>query len=159
LEHWLGRVTDAGLRFVEIKQTDQAVYQTLACDDPEIAKRFLMNERVDRALYYIIVDTPDGNWGLDVKGLFLEKLRPWQTDTANADCRGMITGAVDGMQSIRAAALGHADNWVTMVTCGRCDHVWVDGVRYCARTLVRCPNCQARNVIDSRGSRFIAVDD
>ncbi len=46
-EQWLRRVTDAGLRFVEIKQNGQATYQTLACYDPETAKRFLMNERVD----------------------------------------------------------------------------------------------------------------
>jgi hypothetical protein len=159
LESWRRRVTEAGLRLVEIKEKDQAVYQTLTCDDPEKAKDFLMKERVGKRLYYIVVDTPDGSWGLDIDGLFLEGLRPWQKDTANADCRGMISGTVDNMQSIRAAALGHNDNWVTIVSCGRCDHSWVDGVRYQDLTLVRCPACRARNVIDSSSSHFYPVDE
>jgi hypothetical protein len=139
LERWEQRVADAGLRFVEIKQTGKATYQTLAGEDPEAAKAFLRNEPVDKEKYYIIVETPDGNWGTDIDGLFLEHLRPWQTDTAKADCRGQISGVIDGNQSIEAAAQKWADNFVVEVSCGRCDHEWIDGIRYRNDTLVRCP--------------------
>jgi hypothetical protein len=157
LERWERRVADAGLRFVEIKQTGKATYQTLAGEDPEKAKAFLRNEPVDKEKYYIIVETPDGNWGTDFKGLFLEHLRPWQTDTANADCRGLINSLIDANQSIEAAAQGWADNFVVEVNCGRCDHKWVDAIRYRDDTLVRCSACRARNLIDSRGFTFTRV--
>lgn len=155
VERWQRRVADAGLRIVEIKKNNQgAVYQVLAGDDPESAKAFLRNEPIDKQLYYIVVETTDGNWGTDIKGLYLENLRPWQTDTANTDCRGSISGLIDSNQSIRPAARGVTDNFVVEVCCGRCRHEWIDGIRYRDLTTVRCPDCEARNLIDSDGFTF-----
>ncbi|KAB8170868.1 hypothetical protein FH609_001970 [Streptomyces sp. 3MP-14] len=110
---------------------------------------------MDRERYYLVVETPDGNWGLDIEGLFLEGLRPWQKDTANADCRGLVTGVVDNAQTLRAAAKGSCDDWLTRLTRGRCEHHWIDGVRYRDLTVVRCPACRARDLVDSSGSSYI----
>lgn len=153
-ERWQRRVTEAGLRFVNVKRTDQGTYQTLVGDDPERAKAFLRDEPVDKERYYIVVETPDGTWGTDIEGLYLENLRPWQRETATADCDGAISGLIDANQSIEAAARGWADNFVVKVSCGRCGHEWIDGVRYRDLTLVRCPRCRAGNRIDSAGYTF-----
>ncbi|MFC6879397.1 MULTISPECIES: hypothetical protein [Actinomadura] len=159
IERWQRRVAEAGLRLVEIKKNNQgAVYQVLAGEDPARAKDFLRKEPIDKELYYIIVETPDGNWGTDIKGLFLERLRPWQMDTANTDCQGAISGMIDMNQSIRAAARGVTDNFVVEVCCGRCGHEWIDGIRYRNLTVVRCPTCEARNLIDSDGYTFAEYD-
>jgi hypothetical protein len=150
VEQWQRRLDEAGLRFVEIKQNAGGIYQTLAGEDAERAKAFLRNETVERERYYLVVETPDGNWGADVDGLFLENLRPWQTETGNADCPGRIEGLIGGGMGIASAANGWTDNFLVEVGCGRCDREWIDGVRYQDDTLVRCPGCQARNVVDSR---------
>lgn len=157
VERWQRRIAVAGLRFVEIKRTDQGTYQTLAGDDPEQAKAFLRREPIDKERYYIVVETRDGSWGTDIKGLYLENLRPWQLDTTNADCDGSISAMIDGNQSMEAAAQGWADNFVVEVCCGQCGHEWIDGIRYRDLTLVRCAACQARNRINSRGFTFTRI--
>lgn len=43
-----------------VEYNGQASYLTLAGPDAERAKDFLRNESVDRELYYIVVETPDG---------------------------------------------------------------------------------------------------
>ncbi|MGP3971078.1 hypothetical protein [Streptomyces sp. 6N223] len=149
IERWQRRLAEAGLRLVEIKQTDSGIYQTLAGDDAEQAKDFLRHETVEKEQYYIVVETPDGNWGADINGLFLENLRPWQTDTATAECRGQLRGLIGGGEGIAAAAHGWVDNYLVQVGCGRCGHEWIDGIRFRDATLVRCPACHARNLVDS----------
>jgi hypothetical protein len=149
VERWQRRLAGAGLRFVGIKQTESGTYQTLACDDAEQAKDFLRQETVEREQYYLVVETPDGNWGADINGLFLEKLLPWQTDTAASECRGRLRGLIGGSEGILAAAHGWVDNFLVEVACGRCDHEWTDGIRLRDATVVRCPACRARNLVDS----------
>src|SRR5262245_3322883 len=55
--------------------------------DPEKAKQYLLDlAPVTEELFYYVVETPDGNWGKDIEGLYLEQLRPWQLDAAAAEC-------------------------------------------------------------------------
>lgn len=49
------------------------------------------------------------------------------------------------------SARGLVDNYIVKVQCGRCAHLWHDGLRYQDETIVRCPNCEARNNVDSSG--------
>lgn len=151
VEQWRARYTAAGLTFIDIKtQSQGAIFQTLRGNDPEVAKRYLREEPVTEALYYIVVETPDGNWGTDVDGLFLEKLRPWQNDISPAECAGSIVSLIDGYGSLSNAAKGFSDNWVAGIECGRCNFEWIDGIRYCNLTLVRCASCGTANTVDSR---------
>lgn len=146
-----GRPAAAEPRFVfKENQRNGAVYETYRADDAEAAKAFLMTKRVDRELYYIVVETPRGNWGMDIEGLYLEQLLPWQLDTSAADCVGQIHSLTNAF-GLSMAAGGKADNYVVEVKCGRCGHLWHDAVRYHADTLVRCPGCAARNSVDSSG--------
>lgn len=149
---WRARLAAAGLRYVELKRDDDrgCYFLTLAGDDPAAAKRYLQAEPVDRELYYVVVETPDGNWGTDIQGLYLEQLRPWQYDTRAADCAGQIAYLPDSGYTLGAAGAGLADCWVAGIACGRCRQEWVDGLRYRDSTLVRCPSCGAANEVDSR---------
>ena len=36
------------------------------------AREFLATKTVDQPLYYIVVETPEGNWGKDIQGLYKE---------------------------------------------------------------------------------------
>src|SRR5439155_6170522 len=60
LERWNRRVAEAGFTVRGVEYNGQASYLTLAGPDAERAKAFLRNEYVDRELYYIVVETPDG---------------------------------------------------------------------------------------------------
>ncbi|WP_329259913.1 CHAT domain-containing protein [Actinoallomurus sp. NBC_01490] len=127
-----------------------AVYETYRAADAEAAKAFLMTKQVDKRLYYIVVETPRGNWGMDIEGLYLENLLPWQLDTSAADCIGQIR-SVTNFFGLASAARGTVDNYVAQVQCGRCGRLWHDGLRYQRDTLVRCPGCGAGNSVDSSG--------
>jgi hypothetical protein len=143
------RLDDAGLTLVGHHQDGANTYVTLRGDDPEAAKAFLRKEPVTRDFYYVVVETPDGVWGTDINTLYLEKLRPWQHDVGAAECDGTIETLIDGHHNLITAARGIMDNFLVEVACGRCGHLWIDGVRYRALTLVRCPACSAGNRVDS----------
>jgi hypothetical protein len=105
------------------------------------------------------VETPDGAWGTDIEGLYLERLRPWQLETGAADCQvpaGTVTG---NMKSLVLAKQGVVDNFLVWVGCGRCEHRWTDGIRYQNKTLTRCPSCGTRNLVDSSNVRAYDVAD
>jgi ssDNA-binding Zn-finger/Zn-ribbon topoisomerase 1 len=135
-------------KFVSKDRTGGNTYEVYKGSDPESAKAFLATKTVTEAQYYIVVETPDGNWGLDKEGLFLEKLLPWQTDVGSAECDGTL-GSYN-LFGLQGAARGWNDNFVVGVTCGKCQHEWKDGIRYNNLTLVRCPQCKAKNKVDSR---------
>jgi tetratricopeptide (TPR) repeat protein len=146
-----GHMTDEPV-FVSTETTqDGNVYETYRASDAEAAKAFLLTKRVDRDLYYIVVETPCGNWGMDVEGLYLENLLHWQLDAGPVDCAGQIH-SLPNRFGVVMAAQGNVDNFVVRVRCGRCAHLWYDGVRYQNTTLVRCPSCKARNTVDSCGA-------
>ena len=159
IDHWNRRVADAGLTVRGVEYNGQASYLTLAGSDAERAKAFLGNEFVDRELYYIVVETPDGTWGLDIEGLYLEQLRPWQLDTGSAEYEVPAGSFAGNSHGAELAKLGRVDNFLVWIGCGRCAHRWADGVRYQNRTLTRCPSCGAKNLVDSSNVEVVLVDE
>ncbi|HEY2694258.1 MAG TPA: hypothetical protein VGJ45_02240 [Pseudonocardiaceae bacterium] len=159
MQSWQRKVAQAGLTVRGVEYNGQASYLTLAGSDAEQAKSFLRDEYVDRELYYIVVETPDGVWGLDIEGLYLEQLRPWQLDIGSAEC-GVPAGSIAGNpKSVDLAAQGRVDNFLVWVGCGRCEHRWADGVRYQNRTLTRCPSCGTTNLVDSSNVQVYLYDE
>lgn len=137
-------------KFISKDQSGGSTYEVYKGRDAESAKAFLMTKRVDKPQYYVVVETPEGNWGMDVKGLYLERLLSWQTNIGSAKCEGHICGLPDQF-SLQAAARGINDNLIATVHCGKCEHEWPDGVRYQNITVVRCPKCRTLNKVDSSG--------
>ena len=135
-------------KFIRKERRQGATYEIYKGEDAETAKEFLMTKRVDEEKYCIVVETPEGNWGLDVKGLYLERLLPFQKDVSSAQCEGTTCGMPD-MFSLEWAARGITDNFIVKVKCGRCKHEWYDGLRYQDITVVRCPKCKTLNKIDT----------
>jgi len=136
------------VKFVRKYAHGEGVYETYKCDDAELAKEFLMTKSVDKQKYYLTVETPMGNWGMDIKGLYKEHLLSWQTDIASGEVVGQALGLPDSF-SLEVAARGINDNFVVGVKCGHCGHQWVEGLRYQDWTVVQCPECQKRNKIHS----------
>lgn len=149
LERWERKLADAELTFISEETTGENTYDTYFGNDPEKAKVFLRAEPVPNDYHYIVVETADGTWGTDSNSLYLEKLRPWQLATDDAECIGTINALVDGFHNLNLAAAGVVDNYLVKVACGRCGHEWIDGIRYLDVTLVRCPECVAANHVDS----------
>ena len=71
-------------------ENDGTVYEMYSGADSESAKEFLATQKVSQKNYFIVVETPDGNWGTDNQGLYLEYLRPWQTNINLATCEGWV---------------------------------------------------------------------
>ena len=114
----------------------------------ETTKTFLLTKKVDKKHYYIVVETPEGNWGLDIKGLYLEKLLPFQTDIESATCEGHTCSMPD-IFGLQMAARGINNNFIVKVQCGGCNQEWLDGLRYQNITVVKCPKCKTLNKVDS----------
>lgn len=151
LERHTQRTEAAGLKFKCVEERGGNTYETYEGSDPEKAKEFLRKEPVANDHTYILVETPDGTWGTDSSSLYLERLRPWQLDADGADCSGSLAKLIDGFHNLELAAKGVVDNFLVEVCCGRCEHAWIDGIRYNDVTLVRCPDCGAGNRVDSSG--------
>ena len=133
-----------------------STYEVYRGTTAEAAKTFLLTKRVDKPQYYIVVETTEGNWGMDVKGLYLEHLQPWQMNLASANCEGH-TASFPDMFGLQMAAKGFNDNFIVLIKCGSCDHEWSDGVRYQNVTVVRCPNCKTLNKVDTSNIRVSFV--
>jgi len=136
------------------KKPGNPTYEDYRCDDTELAKEFLATKSVDKEQYYVTVLTPMGTWGMDIKGLYKERLLPWQSDIASAEVEGGALGMPDQF-ALQMAARGINDNFVGGVTCGTCGHHWVEGLRYKNWTVVKCPKCQKRNKISSQNYEVI----
>ena len=143
-------------KFLRKERKGNSTYEIYRGKDPESAKAFLGMKRVDKNLYYLIVETPNGNWGLDIKGLFLERLLPWQKDIGSATVEGH-TASMPDMFGLQMAAKGFNDNFVCKVGCGACRHEWVDALRYKNTTAVRCPQCKTLNKVDTGHIQVILV--
>lgn len=126
-----------------------ATYEIYKGTDAESAKTFLMTKRIDFKLYYFVVETPEGNWGMDMEGLYLEQILPWQTDIGSAESDGNIIPVSWSDFSLVWAARGQNDNFIAKVQCGKCEHQWQDGIRYKSFTVVRCPKCKTLNKVNS----------
>jgi DNA-directed RNA polymerase subunit RPC12/RpoP len=143
-------------KFLRKENKGSSTYEIYKASNPETAKSFLATKRVDKPQYYIIVETPEGNWGIDVKGLFIERLLPWQTNISSAQCEGHISRMADPF-GLEMAAKGFNDNFVVPVKCGNCEHEWSDGLRYQKMTVVRCPSCRMLNKVDSSNVKAVFV--
>jgi hypothetical protein len=159
-DHWKRRVANAGLTVRGLEYDQGATYLTLTGPDPERAKEFLRGESVDRQLFYIVVETPDGVWGTDIEGPYLEKLRPWQLETNKAaDCEVPAGSFAGSPKGAGLAKHGRVDNFLVWVHCGKCTHTWADGVRYQDKTMTRCPSCRAKNLVDSSNVHVYDIDE
>ena len=134
--------------FISKRMVRTSIYETYKADDTEVAKAFLLQKKVEEKQYFIVVETPNGNWGMDRVGLYLEKLLPWQTDMSLAKCKG-VAHHPTVVENSHMAARKIIDNYVTKITCGQCAHEWDDGVRYQDFTVVQCPNCKTCNKVDT----------
>jgi ssDNA-binding Zn-finger/Zn-ribbon topoisomerase 1 len=143
-------------KFVRKEQKGNSTYEIYKGTTAEAARAFLATKRVDKPVYYILVETPEGNWGIDVKGIYLENLLPWQRDIGAAQCDGQLASFPD-MFGLQMAAKGYNDNFIVQVKCGKCEHEWSDGVQYQKLTVVRCPSCRTLNKIDSSNIRVAFV--
>ncbi len=131
------------------KRTNPAgTYEDYRGTDAELAKEFLLTKKVGLPKYYIRVETPDGNWGMDKEGLYLERLLPWQLNVSKASVQGEHDFS-HSIFSVAVAKKGITDNFVLGVTCGKCDHKWRDGVRFQNTTVVKCPKCKTLNKVDT----------
>ena len=130
-------------------------YEEYKAGTAAIARRFLLTKQVMEPAYYIVVETPEGVWGIDVEGLYLERLAPWQSDLRLAEVEGKTGSGLASLFGLGQAAAGNIDNFVHTVVCGRCGKDWQDGLRYQSITVVQCPQCGAKNSVDSR--RFECV--
>lgn len=136
-------------KFIQKLATPGGKYEVYQAADAESAKEFLQTKTVSEPNYYIVVETPEGSWGIDKEGLYLEKLLPWQTDIGLAKVKGTHNPLSVKPFSLQTAANRISDNFVIEVTCGECGQSWQDGIRYQDTTVVRCPKCKTYNSIDS----------
>jgi hypothetical protein len=139
--------------FIRKEQNNSGTYEIYKARDAESAKEFLMERDVKEKLYYIVVETPEGNWGMDMQGLYLEHLLPFQSNIESAESEGSMN-LIPSMFSLQMAANGITDNFINTVECGKCNHQWQDGLRYQESTIVRCPKCKSLNKIDSSNLRI-----
>ena len=144
-------------KFVRKERNNENTYEIYNGIDAESAKDFLLTKRVDKKLYYILVETPEGNWGMDIEGLYLEHLLPWQTSVNSAKCTGIIIPMSHSNFGLNSAARGFNDNFIVKVQCGKCENQWSDGVRYQNITVVRCPKCKTLNKVDSGNIKVVFV--
>ena len=136
-------------KFIQKKGIQGKTYEIYKGKDAESAKELLKSKKVDKQLYYIVVETPEGNWGLDIKGLYLEQLLSFQKNVNSAKCEGFTCGMPD-LFGLEMASKGYNDNFIVRVECGKCKHQWDDGLRYKNITVVRCPKCKTLNKIDTK---------
>lgn len=54
-------------------QYGDTVYQVYEAPDADTAKDFLSRNPVDKQLFYIVVETPEGNYGRDINGIYKEE--------------------------------------------------------------------------------------
>jgi hypothetical protein len=141
--------------FVGKRTTTGGTYEVYRAADAESAKSFLHGKEVNENKYYIKVETPEGNWGADIDGLYLETLQPFQLKIENAEHEGRTCGVPNAV-SLQYAANKVSDNFTVDVECGGCGHKWIDGLRYQDFTIVRCPQCDGLNKVDSRSIRVVS---
>jgi hypothetical protein len=50
----------------------QATFEIWTAPSAESAKEYLNSRKVTRSVYYLVVETPEGNWGKDCMGVYRE---------------------------------------------------------------------------------------
>ena len=77
---WKRMFKGGGVQFVRkystTKQTPLGpatfTYEVYRAKTAQQAREFLEGKTVTEKLYYIVVETPEGNWGKDIKGMYKE---------------------------------------------------------------------------------------
>lgn len=142
----LEQVSVKDVTFDRKMKRDRATYELYTADDTEKAKDFLLKKKVNRKFYYVEVETPNGTWGIDKDGMYLDKLLPWQKELSLGKCEGEIS-KWPSIHAIMVASQGLMDNAVAGIRCGKCEHEWWDGIRLNKSSIVRCPKCKTYNKI------------
>ena len=146
---------EEGVQFVNMTISPDGTYEIYQAPTAADARCFLERKVILQKYTFIVVETPEGKWGKDIDGLYLEKLLPIQLNITEAQYDGSIIG-IPSILSFGMAAKGVTDNFLVNAKCGNCSHCWMDGIRYRNKTLVRCPECKSLNLVDSsRLSYFI----
>ncbi len=133
-------------QFVETLKRGVATYQVYRCENAEVAKNWLLSQKISAPNYHLFVQTNDGSWGIDIKGLYLEQIRPFQLNAA-ASCAGEFD-SIDSQFGFEMHCRGITDNFIANIGCGQCKLKWKDGVRVSKATVVKCPKCDTLNKID-----------
>jgi len=141
--------------FVRKDQKGVNSYEIYKGENPESARAFLRNKKIDRPKHYVNVETPKGIWGRDKEGIYLVYLLPWQKELDLATCEGRMVEP-PSKYNLQVAIEGIADNFVATIRCGECEHEWLDGLRYQNLTVVLCPKCKTYNKVDSRNLNSIS---
>lgn len=137
-----------------IRTRGQYTYEYYRAGSAEEAQYFLAQTEVGKPLYYVMVETPQGTWGRDKDGLFLEQLCDFQRSRSLAQCEGHPSLLPLRMADLQMAANRITDNYLLEITCGACGHLWTDGVAYRSQTVVRCPECGKYNLINTENIRY-----
>jgi phage FluMu protein Com len=152
-----GSSESAAPKFLRKEQSGNNTYELYVGKDAQSARQFLLTKKVEQKLYYIVVETPEGNWGMDNQGLYLERLLPWQISSTPADCEGSIIPMTWNLFGLQMAGRKINDNFLVEIECGSCSNRWTDGVRYQDTTLVRCPHCKKLNRVNSENIKLVLV--
>ncbi len=135
-------------------EANGGTYEVYSATGAIQAQEFLSGKTVSENNYFIVVKTPEGNWGKDILGIYLENLLPYQYKPENAVCECRVTMDFE-LTNLCAAAMGANDNFVATLVCGKCGQEWKDGLRYQNKTAVRCHHCGALNVADSTPFNYV----
>jgi hypothetical protein len=64
-------------RYTQRRPTEQGVvtysYEVYRAKTAEEARQFLEKKNVTEGHFYLVVETPEGNWGKDVNGMYKER--------------------------------------------------------------------------------------
>lgn len=137
-----------------IRKQNQHTYEDYTAKSAEEARYFLEQTSVAAPLYYVMVHTPEGDWGRDKDGIFLSQLCDFQRDLSLRQCDAKTALFPERMPDMQMAANKVTDNYMLSVTCGECGYGWIDGVGYRTKTIVRCPDCGRYNLADTEHIRF-----
>ncbi len=59
-------------KYLRTERNGPNTYEVLEAPSKEAAMEYLKDHPVTKPLYYIVVETPEGNWGRDVNGIYAE---------------------------------------------------------------------------------------
>ena len=139
------------------RKQNQYTYEDYTARTAEEAKHFLSLTVVTEPCYYVMVHTPEGEWGCDKEGIFLSQLCGFQHELSLRQCDAQTALLPVRMCDLQAAANKITDNYTLSITCGECGFNWIDGVGYRTKTIVRCPECGKYNLADTENIRFNAI--
>ena len=137
-----------------MRRQNQFTYEDYVAENAEEAIYFLEQTLVTEPLYYVMVHTPQGNWGKDKDAIFLAQLCDFQKDLSLYQCDAKTALMPERMSDLQMAANKISDNFMLSITCGECGYNWVDGVGYRTKTIVKCPDCGKYNLANTENIRF-----